>query len=117
MPTDSSWIEPEVFLRHRGVIVYHTYKDDDVSRGRLDYHFTLHVRCGSGGVCACPDNPDVPAPREHECVMFFDARDLPAWVDPGDAPPAFERRAARRAIIAAIEAGLLTPKGAKHLCS
>jgi hypothetical protein len=37
----SGYIEPDVFLEHNGVTVYHTYKDDWYENGPLTYWFTL----------------------------------------------------------------------------
>ena len=33
MPTQTVWIDPELFLEHQGVRVFHTYKDDDYDQG------------------------------------------------------------------------------------
>ena len=41
MPYKTVWVEPEVFLEHEGVTVYHTYKDDDFEQGARWYWFTL----------------------------------------------------------------------------
>ena len=41
MPYKTVWVEPEVFLEHNGVTVYHTYKDDDIEQGADRYWFTL----------------------------------------------------------------------------
>ena len=45
MPTSAAWTEPELFLEHNGVKVYHTYRDDDMDQGALEYSFTAD--CGS----------------------------------------------------------------------
>lgn len=39
MPYRTEWQEPEVFLEHNGVTVYHTYKDDDIEQGPRTYWF------------------------------------------------------------------------------
>ena len=41
MPYKTIWVEPEVFLEHNGVTVYHTYRDDDFDQGANWYWFTL----------------------------------------------------------------------------
>ena len=41
MPYKTIWVEPEVFLEHSGVTVYHTYKDDDIEQGASWYWFRL----------------------------------------------------------------------------
>lgn len=40
MPTCSAWVEPDVFLTHNEVIIYNTYKDDDINQGANTYSFT-----------------------------------------------------------------------------
>lgn len=41
MPFETRWVDPELFLEHGGVKVYHTYKDDDVGHGVHSFWFTL----------------------------------------------------------------------------
>ena len=41
MPYKTIWVEPEVFLEHNGVTVYHTYRDDDIDQGANWFLFTL----------------------------------------------------------------------------
>jgi len=36
------WIDPEVALVHRGVPIYHTYKDDDIEN-RMEYWYSFYV--------------------------------------------------------------------------
>ena len=40
MPYKTVWVEPEIFLEHKGVTVYHTYRDDDFEQGARWYWFT-----------------------------------------------------------------------------
>ncbi len=42
MPTSTVWVEPEVFLTHGNVTVYHTYKDDDIAQGTDKYSYTTN---------------------------------------------------------------------------
>lgn len=42
MPIHTEYVEPDVVLTHRGVLVYATYKNND-SANRLSYHFTWDV--------------------------------------------------------------------------
>ena len=42
MPWSSEWIAPELFFKHGGVCVYHTYKHDEFSYGPSGVWFTLH---------------------------------------------------------------------------
>lgn len=40
------WIDPEVFLTHGDVTIYHVYKDDEIAQGRREYWYTTDL---SGG--------------------------------------------------------------------
>lgn len=44
MPTKTVWVAPEEFLTHKGVTVYHTYKENDIDDCRHPYCFTT---CGT----------------------------------------------------------------------
>lgn len=54
-----AWVEPELFISHNGVSVYHTYKDENMDAGRLEYHYTT----------------DIGEQSSYE----FDIRDLPSY--------------------------------------
>lgn len=41
MPTSTAWCDPELFLEHNGVKVYHTYKGDDTDQPVRQYCFTM----------------------------------------------------------------------------
>lgn len=40
MPYKTEWIDPDIFIEHEGVRIYHTYKDEEWENGRLTYWFT-----------------------------------------------------------------------------
>lgn len=41
MPYEQIWVKPEKLLKHKGVTVYHTYKNDDLENGaRCEYFVT-----------------------------------------------------------------------------
>lgn len=63
MPYINEWREPEHFLIHNGVNIYHTYVDDDIDQGTLDFWFTTN-----------PDDDD---------TGKFDVRDLATWKHDG----------------------------------
>lgn len=42
MPYKEEWVDPEVFLEHHEVTVYHTYKNDDFS-DRNQFWFTTEA--------------------------------------------------------------------------
>ncbi len=65
MPYVETWVEPEQFLSHNGVTVYHCYKDEDPDYMRSHWYTT-----------------DVREREEYE----FDVRKLPvpSGVDRGD---------------------------------
>lgn len=44
MPTKTAWCEPELFLEHNGVKVFHAYDYNDVANGPLEYFFTAEHR-------------------------------------------------------------------------
>ena len=39
MPYQQTWIASEMFMRHNGVGVYHTYKNDEIENGANTYWF------------------------------------------------------------------------------
>jgi hypothetical protein len=43
MPYRTVWEDPEVYLEHNGVTVYHTYKDDEVEQGPRTYYFVTNI--------------------------------------------------------------------------
>ena len=42
MPYCTQWVDPEVFMEHEGVTIYHTYKDCEFTKGELTYWFTTN---------------------------------------------------------------------------
>ena len=99
MPVYTEWSVPEVFLKHNGVTVYHTYKNGDMNQVSRDHWFTLNEFCGECE-CQCGEDGDE---REEGCLMVFDVGDLP-WGDLND----------KAAVIrAAIDANRLTVDGVK----
>jgi hypothetical protein len=59
MPYTSEWVPPEIFLTHKDVTVYHSYKDNDLSNGRARYWYTMSQQ----------------EEQDHE----FDVRELATW--------------------------------------
>jgi len=43
MPYTHEWVEPELFLDHKGVKVYHSYRNDDYGDGPLEYWFQVQL--------------------------------------------------------------------------
>lgn len=69
MPYKSVWVKPAVFLRHKGVIIYRTYRYDDVDAGTSEYTFTT--------------NPEYTDYKEYyEGTGVFDARELSTFHEP-----------------------------------
>jgi len=92
MPYITQWVDPDLFLEHQGVQVWHTYKEQEYD-DRLHYWFT-----------ADPDNTD----RD----SYFDVRELPAYASLMPTPrplsddiPEFHKTVIR----AAIEQHLVAP--------
>jgi hypothetical protein len=46
MPYNRGWVDPEVVLTHEGVVVYNTYRNDDMSQGIREYWFTTDPLLG-----------------------------------------------------------------------
>ena len=95
MPFDSSWVPPEVFLRHKGVTVCCTYKNDDINNGARTYWYTL---------------------SSDEDLEQFDVRELSTWQVQqkalGKKVPRFgslaEKKVIKMALRQAIDQKLLT---------
>lgn len=112
MPTKTVWVNPKLFVMHKRVRVYHTYKDDDFDQGESDFYFTLTNK---------DDEP------EHH----FDVRKLSTYVAPQQPPyltgadntpknrRAWDRfwptrvKGIKTAVIEAIEAGIITQEGVR----
>ena len=86
MPYKTEVIPPEIALEHKGVIVYHTYRNEEYGNGRLRYWFTT--------------NPDDFKTSDH-----FDVRILRVWTDAPDNTDDSILGALRRA----IDSGELKP--------
>lgn len=98
MPYETVWTDPEVYVTHKGVTVYHLYKNDDIEQGARTYSFTLHPQAGEADWGVFPNTP------------LFDVRDLPGFTD----GPWNERAGIiREFVIAAIDAGIITQDGVK----
>lgn len=116
-PYESVWRAPRVFVRRRGVVVYHTYEDDDINQGPETFYFTTNREGRYDG---------------ETDQFYFDVREIATWVEPqhpeymdaehGGATPekeaawhVFHNRtepaAIRRAVRDAIDRGLLTRNG------
>jgi hypothetical protein len=64
MPTRTESVDPEVFLEHNGVTIYHIYKNDDIDASAREFWFTVDPDQGSD------DNG-------HGTGGTFDVRQLP----------------------------------------
>ena|SRR5579862_4111301 len=111
MPFKTIWEDPELLLQHNGIRVFHTYKDDDINQGRRCYWLTVSPDCGVvSGLCS-----------QQPCRHVFDVRALSTWRqaslplktggDTTDACSETEGPAIKKAVIAAIENGEITPEG------
>lgn len=72
MPYKTIWVDPKVFFEHKGVTVYHCYKDDEMRHGPLKYTFTT--------------NKDSQIDGTEKDPYVFSVKDLPDWV-PCVTPP------------------------------
>lgn len=69
MPYIQRWVDPERFLKYKGVEVFHLYVDDEFNAGANIYSFTLDKKCGETE-CIC---------GTEKCLSVFDVRELPTW--------------------------------------
>lgn len=72
MPYTENWVDPEIFLVHNDITVYHCYKDDEMHHGPLKYTFTTKI---DSRIDNSEDNPYV-----------FDVKNLPNWSPCGHPP-------------------------------
>lgn len=49
MPYKEVWLPPEVFLEHKGVKVYHVYKNNDADQGIRHFWYGLSPQCSDEG--------------------------------------------------------------------
>lgn len=84
MPYRNEWVQPKLFLIHKGVMVYHTYKDDEVDLP-YDYHFQ-----------AAPSDA-APVDVEQD-AKDFDIRELTTWVPRGEETATLFKRILKAAI-------------------
>ncbi len=88
MPFKTTFVMPEVFMRYKGVKVYHVYCDDDVDQGPLDFTYTLD-----------------PEHNESEPTAF-DVRDLSTCID----KRAPDIKTIKQAIRWALDSGEVKPE-------
>jgi hypothetical protein len=66
MPWSSEQVPAELFLRHNGVSIYHTYKNDEMMSGPWRYWFVTYAYDGEN--------------------QEFDVRELSTWTEPTRPP-------------------------------
>ncbi len=86
MPYVSTYTEPDIFLTHNDVNIYHIYKDDDLDEGIRTYWYGYDEDCDDSGTSS------------------FDIRELSNY-DKDEDPDH------KDILIEAIELGLLTSEG------
>ena len=119
MPARPITVEPEVSLSHAGVVVHHTYKDDDFDAGRNRYWFTLDS--ASDDASFCMREFDVPCKSMLQAHPPFTSMSEPRYFDASPEERAGieaqwkdwlkdgggEEQAIRAVLISAIDTGLL----------
>ena len=115
MPYVNKWVNNSRLCSHKGVAVYHTYKDDELEQGETTNYFTTEKD-------GCFD-------------MAFDVRDLPTWKEPPHPPyhtgenatpeirkawdKYFKDKVYDKAVIAAIkkaiDKGIITEEGVQYV--
>jgi len=76
MPTQTTWVDPELFLERCCVKVFYTYKDDDIDQGPNRFWFTLNPEC----------SVERPSCGSEFCPHVFDVRELSSWQPPVQPP-------------------------------
>lgn len=46
------WIDPEVFIKHKCVTIYHVYRNDDIDQGRRKFWYTTDPYGGECNDCS-----------------------------------------------------------------
>ena len=72
MPYKDVWVIPDVFMRYRGVIIYHTYRYNNVNDSVSEYHYTTNE-----------EDTDY---KEEGDGFVFDVRELETWIEPPHPP-------------------------------
>ena len=99
------WVPPNLFFEHKGINIYHVYKNQDIDEGPMIFWYSLSNTksddSGKGGYVDC----------------WFDARRLPTWKNSPETTltkiynpeydPKIAIKAAERALKEAIERGIL----------
>lgn len=97
--TTTEFVDAAQYLEYKGVQIYHTYEDDDVSNGYLDYWYVLR--------------------EDADLNEAFDVRDLAAWDAAKDAvrcdPRYRGKNVAAVALMLAIDSGELISDGARQV--
>lgn len=88
-----AWVEPDVFMEHKGVKIYYVYWDDLIDMPPREY------QCGYSELC------------DDSGCDTFDVRDLAGML--GMPCPGSEEEI-RQVIAAAIDAGVLTQDGVRE---
>lgn len=109
MPYRTEWEDPEIFLHAydvngKDVIVYYTYKNDEIEQGTRTYSFTLDPAVGDLGWGGF----------SHLEGPLFDVRDFPdfrEWTSGSMLPLEKYEQTIRRFIVSLIERGIITSEG------
>lgn len=96
MPYSTVYIEAELFLSHKGINIYHTYKDDDIDGVVSSFHF------------------DTKEASSRDNFSSFDVRNLSTWKEDRNI---FSEKAIKQAIKKAINKGELTELGIEESSS
>jgi hypothetical protein len=72
MPYKDVWVKPDVFMRYKGVIIYYTYRYNNVNDSVSEYHYTTNE-----------EDTDYKEPGDG---FVFDVRELETWIEPPHPP-------------------------------
>ena len=84
MPTISTWVAPEVFMTHNGVVVYRTYEDDDFDQASNGDSYTTDNMSDGGEYVFNVHELDVPSHSGLDAHPPFLCNTNPDWATASD---------------------------------
>lgn len=84
MPTISTWVAPEVFMTHNGVVVYRTYEDDDFYQASNGDSYTTDNTSDGGEYVFNVHELDVPSNSGLDAHPPFLCTSNPDWATASD---------------------------------
>lgn len=64
MPFKNEWVDPEIFITYKNIVVYRTYDDDNFENGPRGYVYTTQGGVDDSDYCFDVRSLDVPSKNE-----------------------------------------------------